>query len=215
MYIIIIGCGRVGSELARILAGQGHNVVMIDRNANSFDRLGPSFNGMTINGNGFDFDILKQAGIEKADAVAVVTNGDNTNLMAAQVAKNIFKVPKVVARLYDPKRAFLYRQWGLDVISGTSLVAAMIRDRIVESRFTGYLIETADLGTIELEVSDKLVDKKVDKINIPGEFMVVTVVRKEGVILPQSDTVLHKGDRLIGIVKTESLNKVRKAFGLK
>jgi len=170
MYVIIVGCGRVGSELAKLLSGEGHNVVIIDKSQTSFDRLGGTFNGLTLVGNGFDLSLLKQAGIEKADAFCSVTNGDNTNLISAQVAKKIFHVPKVIARVYDPQRAHIYAALGLDIISGTVLFAAMLRDKIIESRFSSYLIETKDLGVIEIEVKDALVSKAVQEINIPGEF---------------------------------------------
>ncbi len=99
MYVVIVGCGRVGSELAKLLSQEGHNVVVIDKEQRSFARLGHAFNGITLTGNGFDVELLKEAGIEKTDAFCAVTNGDNTNIMAAQVAKKIFKVPKVIARI--------------------------------------------------------------------------------------------------------------------
>src|SRR3990167_6830747 len=127
MYVIILGCGRVGSELAKLLSSEGHNVVLIDRNPASFERLGRTFNGITLVGNGFDLELLKTAGITQANAFCAVTNGDNTNLVAAQVAKKIFNVPKVIVRVYDPNRANIYKALGLDVISGTILFASMIR----------------------------------------------------------------------------------------
>lgn len=214
MYIIIVGCGRVGSELANLLQKEGHNVVIIDTDQNSFKRLGSTFNGVTLVGNGFDVELLKEAGIEKADAFCVVTNGDNTNIMAAQVAKKIFNVPKVIARIYDPKRANVYKHLGLDVISGTVLFAAMLRDKIIESHFTGYLIETGELGIIEIPVNPNFVGKKVSEINIPDEFLVATIVRKKGAIVPGPETKLEKSDLLMGVVKTTSLVKIKKIFGI-
>ena len=91
MHIVIVGCGRVGAELAKLLSSEGHNIVVVDKDPKSFSRLSKAFNGVSLEGNGYDIEILKSAGIEKADAFCVVTNGDNTNLVAAQVAKNIFK----------------------------------------------------------------------------------------------------------------------------
>ncbi|MDR2431458.1 MAG: TrkA family potassium uptake protein [Candidatus Margulisbacteria bacterium] len=134
MQALIVGCGRVGSELAQILSAGGHNVVVLDKNESSFKRLGDSFNGATILGNGIDTESLKLAGVERAAAAAVVTNGDNTNLMSAQIIKKIFGVPRVVARVYDPRRAALYRQFGLEIISGTTLVASLMRDVIMEKK---------------------------------------------------------------------------------
>src|SRR3990167_8779278 len=197
MHIIIAGCGRVGSELARLLSNEGHDVIVIDKNKSSFDRLGGVFNGVTLLGSGFDVELLKQAGIEKADAFCAVTNGDNTNLISAQVAKKIFNVPKVIARVYDPQRAHIYTALGLDIISGTILFAAMLRDKIIESMFSSYLIETKELGVIEIEVKDNLVGRTIQEINIAGEFLVVAIKGLPGVIIPQPNTILKKKDVLM------------------
>jgi trk system potassium uptake protein TrkA len=214
MYVIIVGCGRVGSELAKLLSSEGHNVVVIDKTPQAFNRLGGTFNGLTLTGNGFDLELLRQAGIEKADAFCALTNGDNTNLTAAQAAKKIFKVPKVIARVYDPRRAHIYHALGLDVISGTILFAAMIRDKIIESRFSSYLIESKDVGVLEIEVDDTLKDKRVNELNIPKEFIIIAIKKIEGVILPEDTTTLKKGDIIMGLVKTESLDKIREKFNL-
>lgn len=214
MYIIIIGCGRVGSELAKLLSQEGHNVVIIDKSAGSFNRLGNTFNGITMVGNGFNVELLRQAGIEKTDAFCAVTNGDNTNLISAQVAKKIFKVPKVFARIYDPQRANIYSALGLDIISGTILFAAMLRDKIIESRFSSYLIETKDLGVIEIEVKNSLVNKTIKEINIPHEFLVVAIRKIDGVIIPQDSTVLKEKDILMAVVKVASLKKIKEKFNL-
>ncbi len=214
MYIIIVGCGRVGSELAKLLSNEGHNVVIIDREPVSFDRLGQAFNGLTMVGNGFDLELLKQVGAEKADAFCAVTNGDNTNLISAQVAKKIFKVPKVLARVYDPQRAHIYTSLGLDIISGTILFAAMLRDKIIESRFSSYLIETKDLGVIEIDVHRGLSGKKAHEINIPGEFLVAAIRRLDGVIIPEEKTILKEKDKLMAVVKVASLEKIKKTLQL-
>jgi trk system potassium uptake protein len=214
MYVIIVGCGRVGSELAKLLAGEGHNVVIIDHNNVSFERLGGTFNGLTVVGDGYDLDLLKEAGIEKADAFCALTNGDNTNLVSAQVAKKIFKVPKVIARVYDPQRAHIYSALGLDIISGTILFAAMLRDKIIESRFSSYLIETKELGVIEIDVKNSLVGKTVQQINIPGEFLVTAIRSLEGVIIPSPETVLQDKVTLMAVVKVASLKKIKSKFGL-
>ena len=215
MYVIIVGCGRVGAELAKLLSNEGHDVVIIDKNPAAFNRLGGTFNGVTLVGNGFDPDLLKQAGIEKANVFCSLTNGDNTNLVSAQVAKKIFSVPKVIARVYDPERAQIYQSLGLDIISGTILFAAMVRDKIIESRFSSYLIETKDVGVIQIEVKDNLDNKRIKDINLESEFQVVAIKKIEGTIIPTPDTVLNKNDLILAIVKTESLDKIRKKFKLK
>jgi trk system potassium uptake protein TrkA len=214
MYVIIVGCGRVGSELARLLSAEGHDVVVIDKVQEALKRLGDTFNGLTMTGNGFDLALLKQVGIEKADAFCAVTDGDNTNLISAQVAKKIFSVPKVFARVYDPQRAHIYASLGLDIISGTMLFAAMLRDKIIESRFSSYLIESKDLGTIEIEAKNDLVGKTIQDINIPGDFIVVALRRMQGVVIPEPKTVLKNKDILMGVVKVSSLQEVRERFHL-
>jgi len=214
MYVIIVGCGRVGAELAKLLSGEGHDVVVIDKSRDSFSRLEDTFNGLTMVGNGFDLALLKQVGVEKADAFCAVTNGDNTNLISAQVAKKIFRVPKVFARVYDPQRAHIYAALGLDIISGTLLLSAMLRDKIIESRFSSYLIESKDLGVIEIEVKNSLAGKTIQDINIPGDFIVVALRRMQGVIIPEPKTVLKDKDILMGVVKVSSLQEVREKFHL-
>ncbi|MEI6831216.1 MAG: TrkA family potassium uptake protein [Candidatus Omnitrophota bacterium] len=214
MYVIIVGCGRVGAELAKLLSGEDHDVVVIDKSQDAFNRLGDTFNGLTMVGNGFDLTLLKQVGIEKADAFCAVTNGDNTNLISAQVAKKIFRVPKVFARVYDPQRAHIYAALGLDIISGTMLFSAMLRDKIIESRFSSYLIESKDLGVIEIEVKNSLIGKTIQDINIPGDFIVVAIRRMQGVIIPEPKTILKNQDILMGVVKVSSLQQVRERFHL-
>jgi trk system potassium uptake protein TrkA len=214
MHVIIVGCGRVGSELAKLLSNEGHDVVIIDKAQASFDRLSGAFNGITLVGNGFDIALLRQAGIEKADAFCAVTNGDNTNLISAQVAKRIFKVSKVIARVYDPQRAHIYAALGLDIISGTILFAAMLRDKIIESRFSSYLIESKDLGVLEIEVKNTLIGKTIQDVNVAQEFLVVAIRRLDGVIIPEPQTVLKSMDVLMGIVKVASLKKIKEKFSL-
>lgn len=214
MYVIIVGCGRVGSELAKLLSGEGHDVVVIDKTQEAFKRLGDTFNGLTMVGNGFDLALLKQVGVEKADAFCAVTDGDNTNLISAQVAKKIFSVPKVIARVYDPQRAHIYAALGLDIISGTMLFSAMLRDKIIESRFSSYLIESKDLGVMEIEIKDDLAGKTIQDINIPGDFIVVALRRMQGVVIPEPKTVLKNKDILMGVVKVSSLQEVREKFHL-
>ena len=149
MHIIIVGCGRVGSQLAQILSAEGHNVVIIDKNTSSFKRLGPDFNGITITGVGFDPEILKRAGIERADALAAVTNGDNSNIMASQIAKKIYNVPRVITRIYDPLRADIYKRFGLDTIGTTTLVAQIFRSALLKESSKLEFSIGKDLGTVE------------------------------------------------------------------
>jgi trk system potassium uptake protein TrkA len=124
--VVILGCGRVGAELARLLDQAGHHVTIIDSTSDSFQRLDPKFSGEKVIGNGIDEEVLKRAGIETADAFAAVTNGDNRNIMASQIAKEIFRVPKVVCRIYDPIRQSTYRDLGLEAFSPTIIGAEIM-----------------------------------------------------------------------------------------
>ncbi|MBI5956682.1 MAG: TrkA family potassium uptake protein [Chloroflexi bacterium] len=131
MNIIVLGCGRVGAALATMLDAEGHSVTVIDQNSDAFRRLDAGYKGNMVLGTGIDEDVLRSAGIEKADAFAAVTNGDNTNIMASQIASTIFHVPRVVTRIYDPIREETYRTLGLDTICPTSVGARLFRERLL------------------------------------------------------------------------------------
>jgi len=132
MKVVIVGCGRVGATLARILSAEGHQVTVIDQAKESFRRLGDHYPGRTVLGNGIDMDVLRRAGIEEADGFAATTNGDNRNVMAAQIAKVKFRVPRVMARIYDPLRASIYREAGIETINPTTVGAGLIRDFLLD-----------------------------------------------------------------------------------
>jgi trk system potassium uptake protein TrkA len=125
MFVVIMGCGRVGARVASVLSRAGHEVTVLDVNKNAFNRLDPDFAGSTLVGNGIDIDVLRRAGIERANAFAAVTQGDNRNIMAAQVAKHIFQVERVMTRIYDPLRQETFEMLGLDAVSPTVLGADM------------------------------------------------------------------------------------------
>ncbi len=130
MKVVIMGCGRVGAQLATLLESDGHTVAVLDRDANSFRRLPPNFSGTQLLGNGLDEEVLRRAGIEEADAFVVVTQGDNRNIMAAQIGKHIFNVPRVLCRIYDPLRRELYETLGLEAICPTTVFAQILREEL-------------------------------------------------------------------------------------
>jgi len=135
MHVVVLGCGRVGATLAMFLETEGHSVAVIDRERDSFRRLGVGFKGKTHLGIGIDDDVLRKAGIERAGGFAAMTNGDNTNIMSAQIVKVKFKVPRVIARIYDPLRAEAYRELGIETISPTLLGAGVCRDFLLDVPF--------------------------------------------------------------------------------
>jgi trk system potassium uptake protein TrkA len=130
MNVIILGCGRVGSTLARLMYHDGHNVTVVDLLSESFRRLGTKFKGQRIIGNGIDEDVLKRAGIANCDVFISTTPGDNRNVMAAQIAKEVYSVPKVLARINDPIRADTYREMGIVTICATTILSGLMRDFI-------------------------------------------------------------------------------------
>jgi trk system potassium uptake protein len=131
MKIVIMGCGRVGSHLANSLDAEGHDITILDIDAYSFDRfLSPEFHGTALLGSGTDEEVLRNAEIEKADAFIAVAHGDNRNVMACQIAKHIFRVSKVICRIYDPQRRDLYMLLGIDAVSPTTLVAQSLREKL-------------------------------------------------------------------------------------
>jgi trk system potassium uptake protein TrkA len=130
MKVVIMGCGRVGAQLAGLLDTDGHSVTILDTDAYSFRRLPSTFSGTALIGNGLNEEVLKKAGIEEADAFVAVTQGDNRNVMASQIAKHIFNVPKVVCRIYDPLRQELYTTLGLETFSPTTIFAQMLREKL-------------------------------------------------------------------------------------
>jgi trk system potassium uptake protein TrkA len=130
MKVIIMGCGRVGAQLADLLDKENHEITILDVDAYSFRRLPPDFHGTALLGSGLDEETLKKAGIDKADSFVAVTQGDNRNIMAAQIAQHIFHVPKVVCRIYDPLRRDLYTLLGLEAISPTTIFAQILKERL-------------------------------------------------------------------------------------
>ncbi len=137
MKIVILGCGRVGATLAIQLEQAGHTIAIIDSRTDAFQRLGPKFKGEKITGNGVDEEVLKRAGIETADAFAAVTNGDNRNIMASQIAKEIFHIKRVVCRIYDPLRESTFKELGLETICPTTIIAGLVSDALVKSEAAG------------------------------------------------------------------------------
>ncbi|MGB2878497.1 MAG: TrkA family potassium uptake protein [Dehalococcoidales bacterium] len=130
MRIVIMGCGRVGAQIASLLEHEGHDITILDIDTYSFRRLPPDFNGTALLGNGMDEEVLRRAGIEEADVFVAMTQGDNRNVMAAQIAKHIFNVPRVISRIYDPLRQELYDTLGREAFSPTTIFAELVRDKL-------------------------------------------------------------------------------------
>ena len=125
-YTIVVGCGRLGANLANTLSDQGGDILIIDKNKEAFRKLSPSFGGLTVVGDAMDLDVLQEAQIDKASVVVAVTNNDNANIMVAQIARELFQIERVIARLYDPERECVYREFGIDTVCPAVLSAKEI-----------------------------------------------------------------------------------------
>jgi trk system potassium uptake protein TrkA len=144
MKIVILGCGRVGSTLAKQMSGEGHDVTVLDQTSDAFRRLGPKFRGQRLVGSGLDQDLLKRAHLSAADVFIAVTQGDNTNIMAAQIAREVFSVPRVMARIYDPIRAQAYRELGITTLCTTTLAAGLMHDAALGEPTSSVLQQAAE-----------------------------------------------------------------------
>lgn len=209
MNAIVVGCGRVGSQLATMLSVEGHNVTVIDRDEDAFRRLGSTFNGVTIKGLGFDEEVLDEAGIREADVFAAVTDLDNTNLMAAEVARKIFGVPHVVARLYNPQRERTYQQLDMDYVCGTTLVAEKLLEKI-EAGHGHHVQIVGDVEVIEFRAGTGVAGKRVRDIEIEHQFRVAVLSRGNVTFIPQPETMLQPGDVVIGAVKDEGFTRIER-----
>jgi trk system potassium uptake protein TrkA len=209
MNAVVVGCGRVGSQLATMLSVEGHNVTVIDRDDSAFKRLGSTFNGVTVKGLGFDEEVLIEAGISTADVFAAVTDLDNTNLMAAEVARKIFGVPHVVARLYNPARERTYQQLDMDYVCGTTLVAESLLEKIEAGH--GHHVQTiGDVEVIEFRAGKGVEGKRVSDVEIEHQFRIAAMSRGSVTFVPQRDTMLQPGDIVIGAVKEDGFARVEK-----
>lgn len=214
MKILIIGCGRVGAGLAKILVGRGHSVTVVDKDPNAFERLGDHFTGQTISGIGFDRDVLLKAGIERADGVAAVTAGDEANVVASRIARDIFHVPKVVARLHDIRQAEIYKRLGIQTIAPSTWGINRIADLLLYSRLEPvFSIGSSDVELVEVEVPQLLVGKPVRDLTVAGEIHVVTITHANKTFLPTLGTIFHEADLLHLAVLATSGNRLKELLG--
>jgi trk system potassium uptake protein TrkA len=194
--VVVVGCGRVGAGLALALAAKGDEVVVIDKDPGAFERLGEDFRGQVLEGVGFDRDVLEAAGIGGADGLVAVTGGDNSNVVTARVAREVYRVPKVIARIQDPRRAEFYEELGVTTIASVGWTLRKLRDAL-EHR---PLAEEASFGRgevslLRVELPQHLVDRTVGDLEADG-LRVVALTRRGSAFVPGPGTVLAEGDVL-------------------
>lgn len=197
VHVIVVGCGRVGSALAQRLLEDGHTVAIVDRNDDAFRRLPPGFRGQTVRGIGFDRDRLVEAGAERADAVAAVTNGDNSNVLVARVARETFGVERVVARIYDPRRAAIYQRLGLATVATVAWTTDQVLRRLVpEPTAAEWSDPTATVSIVERPVPPAWVGRPITELEEESGARVAAVGRLGAALVATDRTVAQEGDLL-------------------
>ena len=206
MHVVIVGCGRVGSSLAHTLVDDGHTVAIIDRKSSAFERLRPGFTGTALAGIGFDRDLLVKAGIERADALAAVTNGDNSNILVARVAHETFGIERVVARIYDPRRAAIYQRLGIATVAPALWTTERVLRRLVpDGPSVEWVDPSAKVSLVERTLGrawagHKLADLESDKVRVAA------ISRLGSAMLPTANLVVQEGDVVYLVVSSDALD---------
>jgi trk system potassium uptake protein TrkA len=210
MHVIIGGCGRVGAELAHRLAEEAHDVVVIDASAGAFERIGATFNGESLVGDITDRDLMLRAGIERADVLAAVTQSDNVNLMAVQIARELFGVPRTVARLFNPQRELSYQKMGVRYVSETSMIVSAIRNELRPTTFPQHVsTHDPDAEVVDIAVHRGGHGVTIAELEHGGFVRVACVVRGSRTRIPKLDDRLQEGDIVVAAIRRGGHRHVR------
>lgn len=213
MHIVIMGCGRVGSTLAQILDDRGVSVAIIDQNSDAFRRLGSHFNGRRVTGIGFDRDTLIEAGIEQAAALAAVSSGDNSNILAARVARETFGVGHVVARIKDPRRAEVYQRLGIPTVATVPWTAdQMLRRLLPEGSEPLWRDATGTIALAEIHISEAWVGHTIAEIEDAAQCRIAFITRLGEGVLPEEKSVIQDGDLLHVVLREVDAPQVEQVF---
>lgn len=215
MHVIIGGFGRVGRHLAHMLESEGHSVAVIDRNAAVFAEYGEEIRGRKLTGEVFDRETLILAGIEKADAFAAVTAGDNSNIVAARVARERFNVPVVVARIFDPRRATIYEKFGIPTISavrwaGNKMLTMILEPTVRIERVYG----SGEIITVQAVATEDMIDKPLSEVEQRDKWQVTAVVRDRLAMLPAPSLSISEGDQLYLTANRDNIDELKRLFGI-
>jgi trk system potassium uptake protein TrkA len=206
LHVVVVGCGRVGSGLARILEEGGHTVAVIDKVHKAFRRLPDGFSGRTIVGVGFDRDHLRAAGIEEAGALAAVTSGDNSNIMVARTAREVFGLERVIARIYDPRRAAIYERLGIPTIATVQWTTDRVLRRILpDAPATEWTDPSASIVLVERPVAEAWAGRRLADLDVPGLARVATLSRLGVGQIPDSNLVTQEGDVVYMTVSSDRI----------
>jgi trk system potassium uptake protein len=209
VHIVIMGCGRVGSTLAHILEDRGNTVAVIDRDPEAFRRLRSSFKGDKITGIGFDRAVLTQAGVERADAFIAVSSGDNSNIISARVARETFSVQRVVARIYDPRRAEVYERLGIPTVATVRWTAdQMLRKIVPEGGEPLWRDPTGKIVVAEVGFSPAWIGEQVKALEASTMTRIAFIDRLGQAFVPEPGTVLQEGDVLHVVAQENDLDRI-------
>jgi len=215
MKVIIVGIGRMGAGLSLKLIKKGHQVTVIDFDPEAFEALGTDFKGEKVVGFGFDRDILNQAGISKADAVVSCTKSDEVNAVIARIAKNSYQVPRVIARLYDPGKAEIYRRFGIQTISTTIWGIDRASELLTYNQLDSvYEMGNGNVNIVRIEIPTLLIGHTVNEITCIGEITVVSISRENKTIMPTLGTILEPGDVIYIAVIDSATDKLKSMLDL-
>lgn len=197
MHVVVVGCGRVGAGLAGAIEAEGHTVAVVDRRPKAFTRLPSTFSGRTVVGVGFDRDRLRHAGIDEAGAVAAVTSGDNSNILVARVARETFGIERVVARIYDPRRAAIYERLGIPTIATVQWTTERVLQRVLPERPTvDWIDPSAKVVLVERTVPASWAGTRVLDLDDDGRSRIVAVTRLGVAQVPTTDLLVQDGDTI-------------------
>jgi trk system potassium uptake protein TrkA len=209
VHVVIMGCGRLGSTLAHKLEAQGHSVAVIDQNSDAFRRLGSEFTGTTVTGIGFDGDVMRAAGIETADAFAAVSSGDNSNIISARLARETFGVSRVVARIYDSRRAQVYERLGIPTVATVRWAAdRMIRHLVPEGTIEVFRDPTSVVSIVEVPVHRDWIGRTLRSLEEATSSRTAYLMRFGIGSLPTNSTVIQDGDQTFMLVTDETVASV-------
>lgn len=209
MHIVIMGCGRVGSSLAKALERRDHSVAVIDMDVNAFRRLGPEFRGVTVKGIGFDRDVLIRAGIREADGFAAVSSGDNSNILSARVVREEFGLHNVIARIYDQGRAEVYERLGIRTVATVRWAAAQVlRGLLPEGSEPVWTDPAGDVRLVQVKTHEDWIGTKVHAVQKAIGTPIPFVLRFGRGLVPNQGTILQDGDLVFVAVETDALSQV-------
>ncbi|HEY1409465.1 MAG TPA: TrkA family potassium uptake protein [Promineifilum sp.] len=215
MNVIIMGCGRVGEQLSRFLVEEGHNVTVVDQDRAALSRLKNRFDGRLVEGVGFDQSVLMKAGIEDAEAFVATSASDNANIISARIARNVFHVPRVVARIQDPRRAEIYQRLGLVTVSPVMWGARRILELLTHAGIAPILtIGDGEVVMVSVEVPIRLDGWTVNHLTISGELQVIAIIHDDHAVLPTLGTVIQHGDILYLAVLSTAIGRLEELLDL-